>query len=201
MPTQTGTSLELQLTNLNPDGTAFGQSTSDLISFYGATPVAQQANTVPIETQLATLGLVASGSTNQQKPAPVVITANATSTALANANRTNVIAKAAGVSVTLPAATGTGNVYEYFIGVTVTTGTTAILVASTSDVIAGNSFSVSGASTACFDTAGATTGIRMNGTTTGGYIGDIIKLTDASTGLWACVITGKMTGTAATPFY
>lgn len=201
MPTYNSSSLERQTTNLSPDGQAFGQSTADLISFYGATPVAQQANTVPIETQLSTLGIVPSGSVAMQKPAPVQITANATSTALVNANRENVIAKAGALTITLPAATGTGNVYEYFVGVTTTSGTTAILVASTSDVIAGNSFSVSGASTACFDTAGATTGIRMNGTTTGGYIGDIIRLTDASTGLWACVITGKMTGTAATPFY
>ena len=28
----------------NPDGTSFGQSASDLISLYGATPVAQRGN-------------------------------------------------------------------------------------------------------------------------------------------------------------
>jgi hypothetical protein len=31
------------LTNANPDGTTFGQSSSDLISFFNATPVAQRA--------------------------------------------------------------------------------------------------------------------------------------------------------------
>lgn len=30
-----------QLSDKNPDGTAMGQSTSDLIAFYGVTPVAQ----------------------------------------------------------------------------------------------------------------------------------------------------------------
>jgi hypothetical protein len=32
-----------QLSDGNPDGTALGQSSSDLISFYGATPVARYA--------------------------------------------------------------------------------------------------------------------------------------------------------------
>jgi hypothetical protein len=31
------------LSDKNPDGTALGQSATDLISFYGATPVAQRA--------------------------------------------------------------------------------------------------------------------------------------------------------------
>lgn len=34
-----------QLSDKNPDGTALGQSTSDLIGFYGVTPVAQIAAT------------------------------------------------------------------------------------------------------------------------------------------------------------
>jgi len=34
-----------QLSDGNPDGTVLGQSATDLISFYNATPVAQQAST------------------------------------------------------------------------------------------------------------------------------------------------------------
>lgn len=32
------------LSDKNPDGSSFGQSTTDLITFYGGTPVAQRAN-------------------------------------------------------------------------------------------------------------------------------------------------------------
>jgi hypothetical protein len=34
------------LSDKNPDGTALGQSATDLISFYGATPVAQRASSI-----------------------------------------------------------------------------------------------------------------------------------------------------------
>ena len=35
-----------QLSDLNPSGTALGQSATDTISFYGATPVAQRAASI-----------------------------------------------------------------------------------------------------------------------------------------------------------
>lgn len=35
-----------QLSKLNPDGTVMGQSASDKISYYGATPVTQRTNTI-----------------------------------------------------------------------------------------------------------------------------------------------------------
>lgn len=36
----------LQLSDKGPDGTKLGQSTSDLIAFYGTTPVSQRASSV-----------------------------------------------------------------------------------------------------------------------------------------------------------
>lgn len=59
---QAGTTPVQQLSNNSGAGVTMGQSTTDLISFYNATPVAQQANTVPLITQLVNLGLVASGT-------------------------------------------------------------------------------------------------------------------------------------------
>ena len=49
-----------QLSDGNPDGTSLGQSTSDLISVYGKTPVAQGASvtaltTTPTATVIATV--------------------------------------------------------------------------------------------------------------------------------------------------
>jgi hypothetical protein len=35
-----------QLSDLNPSGTALGQSATDTISFYGATPVVQRASAI-----------------------------------------------------------------------------------------------------------------------------------------------------------
>jgi hypothetical protein len=59
-----GTTPVQQLSNNSGAGVTMGQSTTDLISFYNATPVAQQANTVPLSTQLVNLGLIASGTHN-----------------------------------------------------------------------------------------------------------------------------------------
>jgi len=41
--------------NGNPDGTSFGQSTTEKISFYGVTPVDQPAPAVAVGTDLATV--------------------------------------------------------------------------------------------------------------------------------------------------
>ena len=35
-----------QLSDLNPDGVALGQSAADKVSFYGATPVSQRGNLI-----------------------------------------------------------------------------------------------------------------------------------------------------------
>jgi hypothetical protein len=35
-----------QLSDLNPDGTALGQTAADKVSFYGSTPIAQRANLI-----------------------------------------------------------------------------------------------------------------------------------------------------------
>lgn len=43
-----------QLSDLNPDGTALGQSASDKISFYGLTPIAQRSLAAQNTTLLST---------------------------------------------------------------------------------------------------------------------------------------------------
>ena len=35
-----------QLSDKNPDGTSLGQSTADLVSLYGVTPVSQRASSI-----------------------------------------------------------------------------------------------------------------------------------------------------------
>lgn len=200
-----GYAVPTQLSDLNPLGTVLGQSTTDLIGFYGLNPgVAQPASTVDLLTQLTANGLIASGTTLQSKGKPVLLS-NSTSpgtalTAGANAGRLNILANAAGAIATLPAASGTGNTYDFIVGTTVTSNSTQVLVASTADKMWGIAFQVSGASTACFYLASGDTGVTFNGSTVGGFIGDTINFTDVSTNVWSVKVVSKVTGTAATPF-
>jgi hypothetical protein len=68
-----------QLSNGNPDGTSLGQSTSDPISFYGVTPVAQPSGAA----QAAITD--ASGGTAAATNGVATITGTYNSTIIANA--------------------------------------------------------------------------------------------------------------------
>jgi hypothetical protein len=48
--------------------------------------------------------------------------------------------------------------------------------------------------------AGSDDTITWNGTTTGGYVGDMIEIEDIASGLFQVKVLGKATGTEATPF-
>ena len=207
MPTATGQSLIRQLTTDSPDGTSFGQGTNDLIGFYGATPVAQQASTVDLITQLVTLGLIPSGTAIEETGTPVNVTASTlTVTPAAHAGRVVTLNRAAGIAVTLPAATATGNKYTFQIGTTVTSNTTTIttgVTGASSDAYQGVALTEdSGTMTGwpATGTAGGSDVFTMNGSTQGGFIGDLIELTDVATGFWSIKAVTKSTGTAATPF-
>lgn len=109
--------------------------------------------------------------------------------------------RAAGIAVTLPAATGSGTKYQFFVGTTITSNTTTITRAGT-DTIFGNAYmATDGASNAvvAYEAGGASV-ITLNGTTKGGYKGDMITLIDAAAGVWSVVIAGAATGTVVTPF-
>lgn len=207
MPTATGTSLLHQLSIGSPDGASLGQSTADLISFYGATPVAQQASTVDLITQLVTLGLIASGTAIEETGAPVNVTAATLAvTPAAHAGRVVTLNRAAGVAVTLPAATGTGNKYTFQLGTTVTSNSTTVttgVTGASSDAFQGVALTEDAGTMTGWPATGTVGGsdvITLNGSTTGGFIGDLIELTDVATGFWSLKAVTKSTGTAATPF-
>ena len=136
-------------------------------------PVAQQANTVDLLTQLVNLGLIAAGTDIQSRGAPVVLTAATTTSPSGNSGRLNVLNFAGGFNVALPPATGTGNTYEFFVDATVTTSAYTI-TANGTDLINGAALQVSGASTACFFTGASNTTVTFNGSTKGGFKGDKI---------------------------
>ena len=134
---------------------------------------------------------------------PVSITgATLTCTKEVHAGRTTVISAVAGCAVTLPAATGTGSVYRFVIGSTITSNSTTIKVANTTDVMTGRAFVVSDNTAAVlgFATAAASDTITLNGTTLGGLVGDHIEIIDAITGTFAVRVFTAATGTEATPF-
>lgn len=70
MPIATGQSLIRELTDNSPDGTHFGQSTTDLISLYGATPIVQPSgNNQAAISRGASAGVVATYVSTQSPSA------------------------------------------------------------------------------------------------------------------------------------
>lgn len=131
---------------------------------------------------------------------PIALTASASLTQDKNSGTVTKIDAAAGLTLTMPAASGTGNVYEVFVGTTVTSNDYIIQVASASDVFSG----VLGLSTDIGGTnlltAATTDTITMNGSTTGGLIGSYVRMVDVASGVWALSGDLKCTGVEATPF-
>ena len=134
---------------------------------------------------------------------PVAVTgATLTVTSDAQAGRTIVINAAAGCAVTLPNATGTGAVYRFVIGTTITSNSTTFKVNNATDVMTGRAYVISDNTAAVlgYATAASSDTITLDGTTTGGYAGDFIEITDAIAGTFAVRVFTKATGTEATPF-
>lgn len=116
--------------------------------------------------------------------------------------RTVTLNRAAGIAVTLPAASGSGMRVKFVIGTTITSNSTTIKVANSSDIMAGFAIQSqdAGATLQMFETAASDDTVTFNGTTTGGIKGDIVELEDIATNLWSVRVTGAATGTEATPF-
>lgn len=134
---------------------------------------------------------------------PVDTTASTlTVTPATNAGKVNTLSRAAGIAVTLPAATGTGNKYPFFVAVTVTSNSTTIKVANSTDIMAGVALQAAdgGSTLNAWETGASDDTITFNGTTTGGIKGDFVELTDVAAGIWLVKLVGSATGTEATPF-
>jgi hypothetical protein len=123
-------------------------------------------------------------------------------TAAAHSGRTVLLDRAAGQAVTLPAATGTGNSYRFFVLTTITSNSTTIKVADSTDVMAGVAIVAndSDASASIFETASTSDTITFDGSTTGGIKGATVELQDVATNLWSVRVIGAATGSEATPF-
>lgn len=131
-----------------------------------------------------------------------VTTATITLTQATNAGATLLLAAPAGVTATLPAATGTGSVYKFIQSVDLTSNNMIVKVADSTDVMAGFALQTgaNGDPTYAMHTAAASDTITLNASTTGGFVGDTIVLTDIATNLWAVNIISQVIGVNATPF-
>lgn len=127
--------------------------------------------------------------------------ATLTVTAAAHAGHTIVSDLAATQTATLPAATGSGNRYTFIVKTT-KTGDLVIQAASASDTMTGTAllFADGGDTTVGFATAAATDTVTLDGTTTGGINGAMVKLVDIASGLWYVEVVSDASGTEATPF-
>jgi len=109
--------------------------------------------------------------------------------------------RAAGIAVTLPAAVGSGSIFRFVVGATITSNTTTIKVVG-NDVMAGLALqSQDGGNTVqAWETAADSDTITLDGSTTGGLLGDSIELIDVAADTWWVRVVSAATGTEATPF-
>ena len=129
----------------------------------------------------------------------VVTAATVTITADAYLGVPIVLSRAAGVTATLPAATGSGNSYTFYTDVDAS-GSQIVKVANSSDTMAGVAMMGDGAAFDAYYTADTSDTITLNATTSGGYKGAKIVVTDIKANLWAVEVLTETAGTAITPF-
>lgn len=119
-------------------------------------------------------------------------------------NKTITLSKASGLTIILPAATGSGWRSRLLVKTTITSNTLVVKVANTTDAFNGFSIIISddagGPAKGFIASAGSDDTITMDGSTTGGYVGDVIEVEDIASGLFQVYVLGKASGTEATPF-
>lgn len=142
-----------------------------------------------------------------QPPAMVTVvdvTASTLAPTVAQSGATFVLDRAAGIAVTLPSidAGEVGTYFDFLIKTTITSNSTTIKAPSASETMTGSCFTISdGAAAVLGYKAGSTADtVTLNGSTTGGIAGDMVRLKALSTTLWEVLALTSSTGTEATPF-
>ena len=113
--------------------------------------------------------------------------------------------RAAGVVYTLPAACAVGTEFTFVTAVTITSNAAKVITGAATELVVGAIVNTD------TDTANATLqfpsvvgssniAVSMNGTTTGGIIGDVIRFVKVTTTKWSVSGHTLGTGTVATPF-
>jgi hypothetical protein len=132
---------------------------------------------------------------------PVTCTAaTLTVTAAEHNGKLIVLSKVDGQAVTLPAATGSGATFRFRIGLTITSVGTTIKVVG-NDTMKGLALGLDGDGVPAnaWAISGTDDTITLDGSTTGGVVGDLIVLEDMAADIWAASIFIQQSGTEATP--
>lgn len=113
------------------------------------------------------------------------------------------LASTAGLAITPPAATGSGATYEFFVAATISGGSVTIdaKAGNGSDTFAGRAYQLLvGTGETVYACASNSNLITLNGTTTGGVIGDLVKLVDMGLHQWYVFVDSTASGSVVTPF-
>lgn len=113
--------------------------------------------------------------------------------------------RAAGIVYTLPAACAIGTYFDFVTAVTITGGSAKVITGAGTELMVGQILNID------TDTSDTLAGwkslvgtsniaVTMNGSTTGGIIGDVIHCVKVTTTKWAVTGFTLGTGTVATPF-
>jgi hypothetical protein len=112
-----------------------------------------------------------------------------------------VLSLASGFTVTLPKPIGSGLRLLFSVGITVTSNAYILKRAVSTDIIQGIAWTSFGTTNVAGYIAGSTDNtITLNGTTSGGYVGDLVELVDTIAGVWSCRAFLQATTSSATPF-
>lgn len=116
-----------------------------------------------------------------------------------------VLNAAAGFTVTLPAKCSNGTFFEFVVGTTVTSVGLKVITGAASELMVGNIVNTdtdSSDALASWKSLVGTSNISftLNGTTSGGLIGDRIVVTKTTSTKWQVTGTTLATGAVATPF-
>lgn len=130
----------------------------------------------------------------------VSLAANTTITQMTHAGRVMLFNAASGLTAALPAAVGSGNLYTFVVATTVTTNDYIIAVASASDILQGGILLATDTGGITVPTAADSDTITMNGSTTGGIKGSILRIQDVASGLFTVEGFVISTGAESTPF-
>lgn len=134
-----------------------------------------------------------------------IVNVTATSLAVTEAThdgKTITLNSSTGQAVTLPAATGSGARFKVVLRTTISSGSTTIKVANTSDAMTGYCLHTAdgGDTVVGFETTSGTDTITLNGSSTGGLAGEKVEIEDVAANLFHVQVLGAATGTEASPF-
>jgi hypothetical protein len=119
-------------------------------------------------------------------------------TVAAHAGRIVLLTGAGALTRTLPAATGTGNVYRFVVGVVNASHIITVNGTPGTDTIDGGAIGMQ--TVEGWEATGAVNTVTLNGTTTGGQIGDWVEIIDIAAGQFSVTAQIVQTGAQATPF-